>query len=163
MQSETIVAAILVGLGATLFGDVVTTLLKLLAGMTFGNFCLVGRWFLHMPRGQFRHADIAAAPAMPGECAAGWIAHYAIGAIYGLAFIALAGERWLESPTWLPALAFGIGSIVMPFFVMQPAFGLGMAASKTPSPWQSRFRSLVAHTSFGIGLYVSGLALRALP
>jgi hypothetical protein len=42
----------------------------------------------------------------------------------------------------------------MPFFIMQPAFGLGFAASKTSNPTQARLRSLMNHTAFGIGLYL---------
>jgi hypothetical protein len=40
---------------------------------------------------------------------------------------------------------------------MQPAFGLGFAASKTSNPAQARFRSLLNHTAFGVGLYLFGL------
>lgn len=40
-------------------------------------------------------------------------------------------------------LAFGI-----PFFVMQPALGLGIAASRTPNPVQARIKSLATHTVF---------------
>jgi hypothetical protein len=37
---------------------------------------------------------------------------------------------------------------------MQPAFGLGVAASKTPNPNKARLKSLMTHTVFGVGLYV---------
>jgi Protein of unknown function (DUF2938) len=78
--------------------------------------------------------------------------------------VAFVSESWLEKPTFLPALAFGIGSVVVPFFVMQPAFGLGIAASRTPNPAQARLRSLMAHGVFGVGLYLSAIALSyALP
>jgi hypothetical protein len=40
---------------------------------------------------------------------------------------------------------------------LQPAFGLGFAASKTGNPAQARFRSLMNHTAFGVGLYLFGL------
>jgi len=43
---------------------------------------------------------------------------------------------------------------------MQPALGLGVAASKAPNPAQARARSLLSHTLFGVGLYLSALALR---
>ena len=38
---------------------------------------------------------------------------------------------------------------------MQPAMGAGIAASKTPRPRVARLRSLVTHTVYGVGLYVS--------
>jgi hypothetical protein len=59
----------------------------------------------------------------------------------------------------LPALLYGIGTVVFPFFIMQPAFGLGMAASRTPTPMQARLKSLVTHTVFGVGLYVCVLGV----
>lgn len=88
---------------------------------------------------------------------AGMFAHYAIGVLFAFAFIVLMGIQWLESPTLLPALIFGILMIAAPFFLMQPAMGLGTAASKTANPAQARFRSLMNHTAFGIGLYLFGL------
>ncbi|WP_425338840.1 DUF2938 family protein [Bartonella tamiae] len=48
-----------------------------------------------------------------------------------------------------------MGSVIFLFFIMQPAFSIGIAVSKTPNPWISRFKSLVAHSSFGLGLYIS--------
>jgi hypothetical protein len=68
----------------------------------------------------------------------------------------------IAQPTLAPALIVGLGSIVVPFFIMQPGLGAGVAASRTPKPWRSRFRSLVTHTSFAIGLYLSALLLSPL-
>jgi hypothetical protein len=45
---------------------------------------------------------------------------------------------------------------------MQPSFGLGIAAARTPKPNQARLRSLMSHTVFGVGLYASALALSPL-
>ncbi|WP_350307710.1 DUF2938 family protein [Photorhabdus viridis] len=59
-------------------------------------------------------------------------------------------QSWIDSPTLLGAI-----STVAPFFIMQPCFGFGFAASKTPKPHVTGLRSLVAHVSFGIGLYLS--------
>jgi hypothetical protein len=42
---------------------------------------------------------------------------------------------------------------------MQPSFGLGMAAARTPKPAQARLKSLVTHAVFGVGLYVSALGV----
>jgi hypothetical protein len=42
---------------------------------------------------------------------------------------------------------------------MQPAFGLGVAASKAASPTQARLKSLATHSVFGIGLYLCALGL----
>lgn len=112
-----------------------------------------------MPRGRFTHPGIAKAASMRGECAVGWFAHYIIGAIYGLMLVAVVPTLWLERPTLWPALGFGIVTVAMPFLIMQPAFGLGVAASKAPNPGQTRLRSLMTHAVFGAGLYVSAVIL----
>ena len=112
-----------------------------------------------MPEGIFRHSSIAAAPQKPAECTVGWIAHYAIGVIFALTLVLLASPQWLREPTVLPAMFLGLATVAIPFFVMQPSFGLGIAASKTPNPTQARLRSLTNHAVFGLGLYISALAI----
>jgi len=110
-----------------------------------------------MPKGTFRHSNIASAPQKSAECTVGWIAHYTIGITFAIAFVASVGNNWLQHPTLIPAAIFGVGTVLLPFFIMQPSFGLGLAASKTPNPIQSRFRSLMAHTAFGVALYLFAL------
>ena len=80
-----------------------------------------------------------------------------IGITFAIAFVALVGNNWLQDPTLIPAIVFGVGTVLMPFFIMQPSFGLGVAASKTPNPTQARLRSLMNHTVFGAGLYLFAL------
>ena len=128
------------------------------------NYCLVGRWFCHMPEGTFAHASIAKASPKPLECVVGWISHYAIAAMDGLLLVLLVSSTWLTRPTLLPALLVGIGTVVVPFLIMHPSFGLGVAASRAPNPTQARLKSLMAHTFFGFGLYVCAVAVsRVLP
>ena len=100
------------------------------------------------------HASITTATRKPLECAVGWLAHYSIGVVFAIVFVVLAPGDWLARPTLLPALLYGVGTVVFPFFVMQPALGLGIAASRTPKPAQARLKSLVTHSVFGVGLYV---------
>lgn len=162
MKTELLFGAIAVGLGATLVMDLWGVLLKRAFNIPAPNYCLLGRWLCHMPGGVFKHNSIAAAPQKPAECVIGWIAHFAIGVLFALALVALVTPRWLASPTPMPALIFGIVTVVFPFFVMQPAFGLGLAASKTPKPMQARLRSLMNHTVFGFGLYASALVMSSI-
>jgi len=151
--------AIAVGVGATLFMDLWALFLKHAFRVPAPNYCLVGRWFSHMPEGTFKHASIAAAPQKRSECVVGWIAHYVVGTMYALMLVALASGSWLARPTLLPALLFGVATVLVPFFVMQPSFGFGIAASRTPNPTQARLRSLMAHTVFRVGLYVCAFGL----
>ena len=157
-----VLSAVAVGLGATLFMDLWALFLNRAFGTPAPNYCLVGRWFRYMPEGKFSHSSIASASQKPFECAVGWVAHYVIGAGYALMLVALVSGKWLVQPTLLPALLFGIGTVVVPFLVMQPSFGLGIAASRAPNPAQARLRSLMAHTSFGVGLYLCAIGIRHL-
>lgn len=151
------IPAILIGLGATLTSDLWALFLKHAFKVAPSNLCLVGRWILCMPDGIFRHSSIGSVPQKSAECTVGWIAHYVIGILFAVVFVAFAGSNWLQRPTLLPALIFGVVTVLAPFFVMQPSFGLGFAASKTPNPAQARLRSLMNHTVFGLGLYLFGL------
>jgi hypothetical protein len=158
-----LISAILMGLGATLTFDLGALFLKYAFKITPSNICLVGRWLLYMPAGTFRHSNIASTPQKRAECAAGWIAHYMIGSTFAVAFVALVGNNWLQHPTPMPAIVFGVVTVLAPFVIMQPAFGLGLAASKTPKPAQARLRSLMNHTTFGVGLYLFALLVNWLP
>ena len=100
------------------------------------------------------HANIGSAPRKSAECTVGWIAHYMIGITFALVFVALVGNHWLQRPTLIPALVFGVVTVLAPFAIMQPSFGLGFAASKLSNPTSARVRSLMNHTAFGIGLYL---------
>ena len=154
-----ILGAMAIGIGATLAMDLWNLFLKLTFGIPSLNYCFLGRWLLHMPGGTFWHPSIAAAPPKPHECTVGRIAHYTIGVLLALGFVVLTSGDWLARPTLLPALLFGIVTVVFPFFVMQPSFGLGIAASKTPKPMQARLKSLATHAVFGVGLYLSALGV----
>lgn len=151
-----IVSAIIMGLGATLAFDLWGLLLKRAFQIAPSNICLVGRWLRGMLAGRLRHANIAAAPQQPGECTAGWIAHYLIGITFAIVFVAFVGHSWLENPTPVPAIAFGVFTVLAPFIIMQPAMGLGVAASNVSNPAQARLRSVMNHAAFGVGLYLFG-------
>jgi hypothetical protein len=151
--------ALAVGAGATLFMDIWALLLKYTFRVPRADYCLVGRWLCHMPEGMFRHASIVAAVPKRFECAVGWIAHYVLGIIYVLVLVAFASKSWLVRPTIWPAILLAVGSLLVPFLIMQPAFGIGIAASKTPNPTQARLRSVMAHVAFGVGLYVCAVGV----
>lgn len=157
-----IAGAVAIGIGATLAMDAWNFFLKRAFGIPSLNYCLLGRWLRHIPAGTLRHANIGAAPQKPHECTIGRVAHYTIGVTLALAFVALVSGDWLERPTLMPALIFGIGTVIFPLFIMQPSFGLGIAASKTPKPAQARLKSLMTHTVFGIGLYACALGVSLL-
>jgi hypothetical protein len=154
-----ILGAIAIGLGASLIMDLWNLFLKRAFGIPSLNYCLLGRWLCHMPEGTFRHTSISAATQIPFECTVGWIAHYTIGVVFAAVFVALAPGDWLKHPTLLPALLYGIGTVVFPFFIMQPLLGFGIASSRAPKPTQARLKSIATHTVFGVGLYLCALGV----
>ena len=161
-EGNYILAAVVIGAGATLLMDLWNLVLKRGFDIPSLSYCVLGRWLRHMPEGTLRHANINAAPPKPFECTVGWIAHYSIGVVFALAFIVLTSDEWLARPTLLPALLYGIVTVAFPFFIMQPSFGLGIAASRAPRPQRARLKSLATHTVFGFGLYVCALGVRYL-
>jgi hypothetical protein len=160
IEDHYIFAPVAIGIGASLVMDIWNLFLKHMFGIPSLNYCLLGRWLRHMSGRTFRHASITAAPRKPLECTVGWISHYTIGIIFALVFIGFASDNWLERPTLLPALLYGIGTVVFPFFVLQPSLGLGIASSKTPNPMRARLKSLGTHAVFGIGLYACAPGVR---
>lgn len=156
----TILAAGIIGMGSTLLMDLWNLFLKHAFQLSSLNYCLLGRWFAYMPTGTFRHTSIAAATPRPHECPLGWIAHYSIGVSLAVTFVLLATPAWLERPTVLPALLYGLGTVVFPFFILQPSLGLGIASARSPKPAYARLKSLGTHALFGLGLYVCALGLQ---
>lgn len=149
-----------IGIGATLVMDLWTLVLKRL-GVTTLNYAMVGRWVGHMKRGRLRHEAIVRAAPVRHEGALGWLTHYATGLAFAALLVSLAGEAWLRSPTLWPALAFGLGSVVVPLCFMQPALGAGFFASRTPRPLASCLRSVATHGVFGVGLFLSAVMVQA--
>jgi len=151
--------SIITGIGATIIMDIYALLMRLVLKIPSLDMGLVGRWIGHFKRGVFAHQNIIQAERIKGERVIGWIAHYLIGISFAFLLLLIWGVEWAYKPTFLPALTIGILTTIAPWFMMQPAFGFGIAASKTPNPSLARFRSLQAHTIYGIGLYLAALFL----
>jgi hypothetical protein len=147
------------GVAGSVLMDVWSAVLRRRFGIPTLDYRLLGRWIGHFPKGRFVHERIAASEPIAGELALGWLAHYAIGVTFALVLLAIWGRAWLDAPTIWPALAVGLGTIVAPWFVMQPGMGAGLAGSKSPDPTATRLRNLGTHAVYGIGLYVAAVAL----
>lgn len=146
----------LIGIGATAVMDVWLTLLKRMGAQTL-DFAYIGRWVGHLFRGRFVHASIKKARPIPGELMLGWFTHYSTGIAFAGLLVGIYGIGWTSTPSLLPAVLVGMSTVVAPLFVMQPAMGSGFAASKTPTPLTNCIRSVVNHTVFGLGLYLSAV------
>ncbi len=150
-----LVGSVLTGAGATALIDMWAVARKRLLGIPALDYGLVGRWLVHLARGRFRHARIAASSPVRGERPIGWMAHYLIGVVFAAALLAIWGLDWMRQPTLAPALTVGLASAAAPFFLMQPGMGAGIAASRTPRPNAARAQTLITHALFGLGLYIS--------
>jgi Protein of unknown function (DUF2938) len=158
-----VLQAVEIGIVGTAIMDSWTTVRSRLLGTPALSYALVGRWLAYLMRGKFRHDRIAAVPAIPGELAIGWTAHYITGIAFAAVLLAIWGTRWVQHPTLGPALIVGTGSVLAPFLIMQPGMGLGIAASRTPRPVANRVNSLVTHIVFALGLYAGGWVTRLYP
>jgi hypothetical protein len=153
---------LLTGVGATILADAWALVRRGLFGTALPNYPLVGRWLGRMAHGEWRHAAIAQAGRARGEAVIGWVAHYVIGIGFSALLVPLAGADWFREPSLSAALLTGLVTVVFPFFVMQPAMGAGIAASRAPRPGIARLHSIVYHGMFGLGLYLSARALDVL-
>jgi hypothetical protein len=159
---ELLIRGALIGVGGAAVMDAWALLARRAFNVQGLDYALLGRWIGHFPRGRFVHDRIASADPVRGERPLGWLAHYSIGITFALLLLAIWGLEWAHSPTIWPALAVALGTIVAPWFVMQPAMGAGIAAGRTPAPWTARVRNLASHTAYGLGLYASAVALSLL-
>lgn len=150
-------AAVFIGIGATAFMDAYAWLQRSIFKIPSLNYALVGRWCLGLTQGQFFHNAILQSPPRRYERFVGWVFHYGTGVFFVFLMLIVMGAEWVRAPGLLSALATGVLSLFAPFCIMQPAFGFGLAASKTPAPWVARQRSLLAHLSFGLGVFLAGM------
>jgi hypothetical protein len=157
---EAVLRTVLIGAGATMTMDVWAAILRRF-GVPSLSFAFLGRWIGHLPEGRFIHESIAKAPPVRGELVLGWAAHYAIGISFASLLVAVFGVGWARSPSLPPALLIGIVTVVAPLFVLQPALGLGIASSKTPTPIFNCIKSVCTHTVYGFGLYLAALGVAA--
>ena len=122
---------------------------------------LTGRWLLYMLDGRFVHDSIRAAEPRTGELFAGWIGHYAIGVVFAMMLLGVWGLQWLHRPRLIPAMLVGLVTLAIPYFLMQPGMGSGVAGRLTADPEAARMKVVVSHVVFGAGLYLAGWLMAA--
>lgn len=157
--ADIVMLSVAIGTGATLVMDAWGQVQKRAYNVPPLDYALVGRWLGYMVKGRFFHQPIGASPSLPGEKSLGWIAHYLIGIAFAAILLAIFGSEWAARPKLWPAVLVGLATMAVPFLLMQPAFGMGVAASRTPDPQAARLRSMLTHSVFGLGLYLSGVTL----
>jgi hypothetical protein len=153
---EDMMRIVLIGVGATAVMDAWLWLLKRM-NVPALNFAFLGRWVGHWRQGKWKHDSMAKAAPVKRELALGWLVHYLTGIVFAGLLVCIYGLAWTRSPGLLPALSVGVGTVVVPLLVMQPAMGAGIASSRTPTPIRNCLRSVANHTVFGFGLYLAAV------
>jgi FtsH-binding integral membrane protein len=159
---EQVVRALAMGLAATVAIDLWATFANRVLGWPRTNWAMVGRWIGHLPSGQLMHVSIGSSPPVGNESLLGWGFHYLVGCIYALLYLVYINMAHAGRPTLMTAVAFSLTTIVAPWFLMQPALGLGICAARAPRPRLVRLQNVVIHTLFGVTLYYSYRILSAM-
>ncbi|MFC0808884.1 DUF2938 domain-containing protein [Ensifer sp. P24N7] len=154
---EIVLYGAIIGIGGTVILDLWAAVMQRVFDVPATNWPRVGRWVGHMPAGRFVHENIGKAPPVRGEHAIGWMVHYVIGIVYGLLLVGVWGVEWLRQPTLLAPMILALVLLVAPYFLMMPGMGAGVAGAKTTQPNVTRLKSVVGHSVFGLGMYVTAL------
>ncbi|WP_171060871.1 DUF2938 family protein [Poseidonocella sp. HB161398] len=142
------------GIAATAFSDLWQRAAMRLCGQPAPGWGSVGRWVLGFAEGRFVDAELKSRPAKPGEDAAGWAFHYVVGAGYGLLYGLALALFGLPSSFWA-AILFGFVTLAGPMLLMKPAMGGGLFGLKASNPWPGLAKTVSAHVSFGLGLWIA--------
>jgi hypothetical protein len=151
--------ATLIGVIATIGMDIWATIVNYVLRRS-NNWDMVGRWFGHMPRGVFVHHPISESSEIRHERAIGWTAHYVTGIVYGFLYLYIVQVFLSSTPSLVSALVFGLVTLVAPWFMMQPAMGMGVFATRAPRPGLTRLINLSMHLVFGASLFLGWLLIK---
>jgi Protein of unknown function (DUF2938) len=160
MTGDFLYRSIIMGVGATVLLDLWALLLFRSFGFPQPNWAMVGRWFGHLPAGQFFHDDIGRSPAICRELQLGWLVHYGVGILFAAVTLLIGGAAWARSPGLLLPLIVGLVTVGCGWFILQPGMGAGIAASKKPERNRIRLLNILGHMVFGFGLYGTALLIR---
>ncbi|QQS37075.1 MAG: DUF2938 domain-containing protein [Ignavibacteriales bacterium] len=155
----TILKIFAIGIGATLLVDLWSYVLGLFNIKSL-DYRYVGRWILNFPNGKFFHKNIMTTTPIEGEILTGWLAHYSIGVSFAFLLFFLYGKNWLDNPMILPAIIVGTVTVIAPLFIMQPAFGFGIASTNLSNPHFRILKSVITHFVYGNGLFLTALLVK---
>jgi len=150
---------LITGLAGATAADIGRTLYQWATGFPAVNWSVTGRWFLMVLQGQPYVPDIGAAPSLPNELIAGHAAYYTISVVFAAVYLVLLRAMKREASLW-NGLVFGWVTMAFPFLVQMPLMGMGAFASATAMPGLIIGRTLVHHSSFGLGLALGAMVGR---
>ena len=154
-----ILRAIVTGFAGATAADFGRTIYQAITGFPPVNWSITGRWFLMVLRGEPYVPEIGAAAALPHELLAGHVAYYTISVAFAAAYLILLRLMKREPSLW-SGLLFGWVTMAFPFLVQMPLMGMGVFASATATPALIIGRTLVHHSSFGLGLALGAMLRR---
>lgn len=157
-QTSFLAMSLSIGISATFLMDLWSAMMRRM-GIATLNYGLLGRWCLHWQNGIWFHSSIKDAAPVRGENIIGWALHYITGIVFAFVLLTTAPPVWIHSPTAAPALLFGGVTVLIPWLVLQPALGAGLAGTKMPHPWRGRAAGFATHLIFGFGMYLSAKAI----
>ena len=149
---------LITGLAGATAADIGRTAYQWLTGFPPVNWSITGRWFLMVLAGQPYVPNIGTAPALANELLAGHAAYYTISVIFAGLYLTLL-KLMRRKPTLWNGLVFGWVTMAFPFLVQMPLMGMGVMASATATPMLIIGRTLVHHSSFGIGLAIGAMVM----
>lgn len=157
-----ILGALVVGIVGNVTLDLWQQIVRIVFHQPITNWAMVARWVGHLPEGKLMWDDIDKAPPVPHENVWGWVVHYVVGPGLGVFYVALVRFVVHEPLSFASAMTFGVLSVSLTWFVVEPLLGLGPMASHLPNRTAVRILDFTSHLSFGFGLYVGGVLASAL-
>jgi len=153
------IRSVLIGILATITMDVLSITALKLGLIAFLPPRLTGRWFASLARGQFLHSDIGRVPPINYEMAIALPMHYIVGITLALLYLLLVSALRLSPRNLITVLAFALCTNVLPWLLMFPSMGYGWFGTHGPPGTRLFFSSLITHSFYGLGLWMSVLLL----
>jgi hypothetical protein len=157
LKMDVVLKILAIGIFATVIMDIWATFSNRVLKFPRTNWAMVGRWLGHIQSGKFIHKPIGSSPEIKYENILGWAFHYLVGVIYATLYVVMVIWCFEGNSSLLNAWFFGLVTILSPWFILQPALGLGICAVKAPKPSMVRLQNFAIHSIFGIALYYGWL------
>lgn len=125
----------------------------------------IGRWVKGCIKGKFMHENITHAAPEKNEVRIGQAFHFVIGGgVVALfyPFLLHVFEFWAYANHLILAVAFGLVTSVLPWFVLMPAFGWGFLGSKSPDGTRPIISPVLSHITYGLGIGLTLIAYYAI-
>ena len=113
---------------------------------------MIGRMVAGWTHGRFIYNHPNEMNEVANEVVFGYIAHYVIGIVLAIPYIFGWNILIGGDPSLIFAIAYGIATTVVSWFLVYPTMGLGPLGLKSPEGIRAAFSSLFNHLFYGIGI-----------